>query len=226
MSKVRELREKIGISQGRLAEMIGTTQSQITRIETGSRKMTKKWAVLIAPVLGVDPAELMFDDVAPGREPRLYSNAPNIGYVKIRGEVMAGTWHEVVFDETDYAEAEIYPVVLSHKWSAEHLYVLKVRGTSINKRACEGDLVLCLDIRGAPRSFAEGDWVIVERRDGGKVETTVKRVGKSLSGEWELWPDSDDPRFQRPISLISDVRTETIEVVAFVLDFIRVATKF
>lgn len=59
MSTVRELRQAAGLSQEKLAELAGTSQPQINKLETGQRKMTVDWAVKLAPHLGVDPATLL-----------------------------------------------------------------------------------------------------------------------------------------------------------------------
>lgn len=61
MTRLKELRLKLGLSQERLAEMVGTSQPQIKRLESGERSMSRRWAERLAPVLGVQPAELVFD---------------------------------------------------------------------------------------------------------------------------------------------------------------------
>lgn len=48
----------------------------------------------------------------------------------------------------------------------------------------------------------DGDHVVVRRRKGLLVETTLKEVVQELDGV-ALWPRSNDPRFQEPVRLSS-----------------------
>ncbi len=65
MTTMRELRQAAGLSQERLAELAGTSQPQINKLETGQRKMTVDWAVKLAHPLGVEPAALLGLDLPP-----------------------------------------------------------------------------------------------------------------------------------------------------------------
>lgn len=58
-SRLKAWREKRGLTQGQLAEAIGTTHSQISYLETGERKLSPKWLHKIAPVLKVSPGWLL-----------------------------------------------------------------------------------------------------------------------------------------------------------------------
>lgn len=59
MNRIRELREQKGWSTYKLAELVGTTQSTIHRLEAGRRKLTVEWMRRIADALGVQPADLI-----------------------------------------------------------------------------------------------------------------------------------------------------------------------
>ncbi|WP_247893431.1 XRE family transcriptional regulator [Azospirillum endophyticum] len=59
MTTMRELRQAAGLSQEKLAELAGTSQPQINKLETGQRKMTVDWAVKLAGPLGVEPTALL-----------------------------------------------------------------------------------------------------------------------------------------------------------------------
>ncbi|KAF2991133.1 helix-turn-helix domain-containing protein [Methylocystis sp. MJC1] len=68
MNALKKIRETKGVSQARLAELAGTTQPQINRLEAAKRKLTKEWAERLAPHLGVKPVELLFgseDEASP-----------------------------------------------------------------------------------------------------------------------------------------------------------------
>ncbi|WP_148219298.1 XRE family transcriptional regulator [Azospirillum sp. B510] len=63
MTTMRELRQAAGLSQEKLADLAGTSQPQINKLETGQRKMTVDWAVKLAGPLGIEPAVLLGLDV-------------------------------------------------------------------------------------------------------------------------------------------------------------------
>jgi phage repressor protein C with HTH and peptisase S24 domain len=57
-SKLRVARELRGLTQQQLAQLAGTSQPQIDRLETGKRKLSIDWMVRLAPHLGVSPIDL------------------------------------------------------------------------------------------------------------------------------------------------------------------------
>ncbi|NTJ67563.1 helix-turn-helix transcriptional regulator [Agrobacterium rhizogenes] len=79
MSVIKELREKLNLSQANLAEAVGTSQPQIKRLESGERKLTKEWAERLASPLGVSPEELLFG--------RVKSEAGEPEYTKLENNV-------------------------------------------------------------------------------------------------------------------------------------------
>lgn len=58
-NRIRELRLSAGLSQEELAERAGTKKAQISKLETGERRLTQDWMTRIARPLGVEPAELI-----------------------------------------------------------------------------------------------------------------------------------------------------------------------
>lgn len=61
-------RESFEMTQAELAELIGTTASVISLIETGERTLSPKWLRKIAPHFGITPGWLL--DYAPGDIPQ------------------------------------------------------------------------------------------------------------------------------------------------------------
>jgi transcriptional regulator with XRE-family HTH domain len=62
MSRLKHFREQKGLTQSALADLAGTTQPQVQRLEAGERKLTREWATKLAPFLGVSAKELLFDE--------------------------------------------------------------------------------------------------------------------------------------------------------------------
>lgn len=202
--------EKPGKSKSGLAKAMGRSPSMVTALLKGERQLKAREIETIAKYLEVE---------APTAAP--IETAEVIRTADIIGEVKGGSWSEPgVFRPIPST------VVVEDRWPREAVFLLRVVGTSINRQAKDGDLVLCLDLYAAPRDFKEGDWVIAERVDtDDRIETTVKRVAKNRKGAFTLVPDSDDPQFQEPIQIGRHDGKE-VRVRAFVLEFIKKATNF
>ncbi len=67
IARIRELRERAGLSQDQLAVLANTSQPQIDRLEKGGRRVTIEWLLRLASALGCAPADLLPD--ATGGEP-------------------------------------------------------------------------------------------------------------------------------------------------------------
>jgi len=62
-NRIREIRERLYLTQEQLAERVGTTAQQISRLEKGQRGLDVPWMLKIAAALGERPAALI-DQVA------------------------------------------------------------------------------------------------------------------------------------------------------------------
>lgn len=73
MNRIQELRVGLGLSVDDLADQIGTSGTQIRRLESGTRRLTTEWLERIAIALQCSPADLLVnvvvsaiqDDVVP-----------------------------------------------------------------------------------------------------------------------------------------------------------------
>jgi transcriptional regulator with XRE-family HTH domain len=57
-NRIKELRKARGLTQTQLAILAGTTLSQMTKLELGLRSLNQRWALRLAPHLGVQPHEI------------------------------------------------------------------------------------------------------------------------------------------------------------------------
>ncbi|EHL6631259.1 helix-turn-helix domain-containing protein [Salmonella enterica] len=60
--RLKERRQKLGLSQGKLAEICGWTQSRIGNYEAGSRNVGVYDAVVLGEALSIPPPELLFGE--------------------------------------------------------------------------------------------------------------------------------------------------------------------
>jgi SOS-response transcriptional repressor LexA len=119
---------------------------------------------------------------------------PPVNTIKIRGEVAAGAWIE---PESDVSSPLFtFPIPPDPRFPIEQQYGLTVRGTSINKVANEGDVLICLDLSMSRADVRDNDLVIVEQRRKGNParEITAKRL-RWHDGIAELAFESTEARY-------------------------------
>ena len=68
MPTLKDAREAAALTQAALADLAGTSQPQIRRLETGERKFTREWAERLAPHLGASAEALLFPTSQPRTE--------------------------------------------------------------------------------------------------------------------------------------------------------------
>ena len=59
MNRIREIREAAGLTRAKLAEMAGTTENTIWRLEDNRIKLTHEWMTVLAEALQCTPADLI-----------------------------------------------------------------------------------------------------------------------------------------------------------------------
>lgn len=186
--------KKSGKTRKGLAAALGIDPAQITRILDRSRVIKVPEVSKIADYLGVAP---------PVTESSLELVREEISHrkVPILGEVAAGVWLEVSVFNQEVEPSEYLPYVPIDLQNDPGVFALRVRGTSMNKIAPEGALLVCVLNRHSGKDLDPGQVIIAERRDpDGTFEVTAKRVRRH-AGKIELWPESTDPKYQTPMVL-------------------------
>ena len=138
---------------------------------------------------GIGNESLMFHGGGGASEPE-----PLFHAIKIRGEVAAGVWIE---PESDVSSPRFtFPVQPDLRYPIEQQYGLTVRGTSINRVATEGDVLICLDLSISRAEVQDNQLVIVEQKRKGNParEITAKRL-RWHDGVAELAFESTEARY-------------------------------
>ena len=134
--RVKERRKVLGLTQYQLADLVGTAQTSIQKIERGDTKNPRNIEAL-ARALECTPEFLQFgipdnkdinSNIAPG--PTIKNTAPLISWVQ------AGAWSEITEIKAYDAERFMCPVNCS-----DLTFVLKVQGISMEPKFDEGDLI-------------------------------------------------------------------------------------
>ena len=192
------------------AKALGIPYSTYAGHENGSRQFETDDAIIYARKFKVPIEYLLTGKLgpAPSVEKTPLATIPVIGIVR------AGTWQEV--DAGDSGMFQVVPAAPGEP--SEWQYAFTVEGTSLNRIAQPGSILVCLDYVKSRVEIQDSDLVIIERsRFGGQmIERTGKRVRKTTTG-FELWPDSNDPAHQEPILLDGADGADEIRIVAKVL---------
>lgn len=160
-SNLRLARDVSGLSQEALAELVGTTQVQIGRLEAGKRKLTKEWAERLAPHLKVTPAYLLNVD----------------GMTSVVGYVGAGGYAEYL-EGADLGQAPRPP-----GFSANGV-ALQVRGDSMPGVAEDNWLIYYDERFDAPSDDMLGQLCVIQITDGPVLVKRLYRGG--LPGTFDL----------------------------------------
>ncbi len=159
----------------------------------------------IANVLGVNANDLI------SRQPQNagVSSTQSLEYVgevrrrvPIVGEVRAGVFHII----SDTPEPSDWLYFDDPAYRGLNIYALRVVGNSMDLVYPDGTIVLVAP--AAERSVFEGDIVVVRRRQGLLIETTLKEISAGEQGTFVLSPRSTDPAHQIPITICSDAHND------------------
>lgn len=225
------LLDKTGLSPSALARKAGLATTTLTRplnnpghqfnlSTTTLEHLREATGYEFAPFLAqqMDTVERTLDmlrkyDYQSGQE-HLYGG-DIIDGIPVMGEVAAGVWREVQF-QAEEPLSVLFLAPTRDQWKG-HLLGAVVRGESLNKIARDGDVLVVESIAETGSEPRDGDLVLVERRrdQNGIIEVTAKRLKKA-----KLVPESDDPRFQKPLQL-GEHDGEIVQIIGIVHYIIR-----
>lgn len=196
---IKELREKLKLSQSGLAEAVGTSQPQIKRLEAGERKLTKEWAERISPHLGVSPEALLFGRPDSDESIKVNSSSaavqreielPNaiirdkvegLGRkIPVYGQAVGGVDGEFLMNGNVLYEV-MAPPVISHISGA---YGVQIAGDSMSPRYEDGEVAFV----DPKRRVRRGDYVIaqIQMEEHGPLLAFVKRFVSRTDAELVL----------------------------------------
>lgn len=189
MNEIAKYRESKGYSQARLAEMIGSSQPQINRLENSQRKLSKEWAERLAPALGVSASILMF-----GERPKPERIRPIEG-LRIEGQTKAGAFLDISLFDDDPDGYKTIPVATDARFPHARQYALLISGDSMNELVEDGAYVTCAEWAATGLEYRTGMVLHIERHQGHLVETTIKEFVE-LDGHRYLKPRSTNVKHQ------------------------------
>lgn len=213
LSRIEQRLESLGLSASAASQRAGLSKDAIRNFQRSVRAgktagMSTLTLDKLAPVLKTTTSWLL-DGVG---DEVVEPERPVFRRVIVAAHVQAGHWAE----SWEWPEDDQYSVMVPNDEAYAHtkLFAAETRGPSMNRRYPEGTVLVFADVSDTREQPMPGKRYIVERcRPGGECEHTVKTLFVDAEGKAWLLPESDDPRFQSPISVedgVSDGDTVSI----------------
>lgn len=205
--------QKYRRSQSALARHLGVVPEIVNRIVNNRRQVKANEADKIREYLEATERDYSGTTEASGMPviSRLARSSFPTSSLPVKGTVEAGSWREVAYMEQNF---ETETLIAPQSVVDSGAFALRVAGPSMDQLYPDGSYVVVQPWFGGPLPY--GRRVIVERIDaGGKIETTVKEMVKGADGEPELWPRSNHPAHQTPLSY--KVEETTVRLVGVVI---------
>lgn len=174
-NRLRELRKALGLTLNDVAGAAGTSNQQLGMLERGERRLTVEWMQKLAPVLGVEPKDLL-PDAGQSRP------IPVVGYVGAGAQIFSIDDHEKG-GGLEEVEAPIPGLPQS-------TVAVQVRGRSMEPAFYPGDLIFYDRQDSGDLTHLSGKECIVRLNDG---RTFIKIMRRLPDGGWYLHSNNDDP---------------------------------
>ena len=183
LDELAALRKRRGLSQAKLAEMVGVEQPTIQRWEKGKRDPDLDNLKSLATALGVTPGSLLDGTASAAIGPRLW----------IKGEIAAGVWKDAI--ELPEDEWQTFTGRADVAADMEHRYGLKIIGDSMDLLYPHGTIIECVSTFGRAEPSPGKRVVVVRKDDNQQYEATVKELVEQDGALWAI-PRSTNPVHQ------------------------------
>ena len=162
-NNLKALRVQFGLSQEDLAERMGTSRNQLTKLESGARRLSDVWIAKAAKALSIDPGELVSE--------RVQNAVPIMGYIGA-GAVIEPDFEQVPPEGLDSVELpfQVPPDIIG----------LQVRGDSMLPTHEDGDILCVWKDQRYPVDVYVGEQVAVRTSDGRRYFKRLLRGDRKL----------------------------------------------
>lgn len=209
--RLKEFRDRLGLTLEAMAEKSGFSVSQLSRWESGNNNIPSERLPVLAQNYECRVGEI-FDDGVP-----IHPLGPQLNVI---GEVAAGIWREAVeWPREDwltfYGRSDV-TVPLDQRFG------LRIIGESMNQLYPHGTIVECVKLLGGAELVNGKRVAVLRQREDGEYETTVKEYLVDAAGVGWLWPRSSHPEFQQPWRMDKpELGITLVEVIGVVVASIR-----
>ena len=167
--RIKKKRESIGMTQPELASLVDSTKQNIYKYESGIiTNIPSDKIEAIAEALNVSPAYLM------GWEDETQTVSSSVTQIRFLGSVAAGYDH-LANEEYEYMNV---PTEWLGGRKSDDFFAMRVTGSSMYPKYCDGDNILCLACSDMGRSGRIG---VIVYGDG---EATLKKIVYEPGEDW------------------------------------------
>lgn len=168
--KLKELREKSGLSQTALARKMNVSQSTIGMWESGKNKPEFANLEKLCHIFNVSANQLLGNDLTSESYPEAPSpSVPGSKWIPVLGRVAAGTPIEAIEDILDYEE------ITPEMAASGDFFALQINGDSMEPKISDKDVVIV-----RKQDDCESGDIAVVLVNG--EDATVKRIKKRPEG--------------------------------------------
>lgn len=186
--RIKLLRSRLGLTQNEFAEQLGVTQATVSRWESGAEPEQEN-LVALANLEGISLDEFTG---------RVYPAPLKMDSTEVLGAVQAGTWSTALEWPPDRRYQVFFKPVSTYR--EIKTFGLEVLGSSMDKVYPPGSVLICVKLLDLHRELRSGERVIVYQVRGDEIEATAKEYIVDEEGQIWLWPRSNDPRHQTPLT--------------------------
>ena len=205
--RIRELLEKIGMTQKEAASKLGIAPNTFNQYTTGKREPDNETLIRISEFFDVTTDYLLGKD-APDPSNLDLRPIGDIIRMRVTASISAGYNGLAEVFEDEYAEI---PVSLLKGYAPKDIKILRVKGDSMYPRICAGDLV----VMHVQESVDPGDIAVVIYNGD---EATIKKINYVYGEDWmELIPFNPEFKTRK----IEGVELEQCKVLGKVLSLMR-----
>lgn len=218
LARIHSRLEAVGLAAATACSMAGLSKDAIRNMERSvdngkDAGASTQTLIALAPVLKTTVGWLIDGaGVEDTNSPPPPPVEPGLRRVIVTAHVQAGEWAE----SWEWEDAEKYAVLIPDlaEYRSVRLYAAETRGPSMNKRYPERTVIVFNDVQETGEEPIPGKRYVVERRKAsGDCEHTVKLLHADFGGKLWLMPESDDPRFQAPISVEEGTGDEDMVII-------------
>lgn len=142
-NNIRDIRKAKGLSAQKLAERIGTTQQQVTRLERGDRRLSDVWMEKLAKALKCKPSDLINEDG--------FQAVESSGKANLEA-MMAAT--RLITEIAQTQKTPVPPAVMGAAIAELHDYLM-TKGNPAEEAASLDEYLLTMFLERAQRTVSE-----------------------------------------------------------------------
>jgi transcriptional regulator with XRE-family HTH domain len=203
--RIREFREKRGLTLEQLGAKIGMDPGHLSRIERGERPVTVDQLRQIARELECRPEDFLMID-----------SLHALKSATVTGVAVVGTAHTGRKIKTMRApSSEHYSIDVPKDERLKNPFALLLDDDTMERDISKGSHVVCVPLHDFWRALQRGDFLVVESPLDGGIQVFIRQLDINKDGQRILCARTSNPAYQRPGTLDESVTIRGVVVAAY-----------